>query len=213
MAVLLLTLMMSALGAALSLVTSSEALIAANLRDGYETRFAAVAAAERAVAEAAGLSDWTPLLAGTVQSVFYDGHDPPRTLAGGVTLGVEQLVNLANCRHETSCTPAEMAAIAADRRWGANNPRWRLFSQGWLRDVQPGVGVDSACFTVVLVGDDPAETDGDPQRDAAAPDPGAGVIAFRAYAFGPRGARRIVEVAVARMRDGSTRATAWQDEP
>ncbi len=213
MAVLLLTLMMSTLGAALSLITSSEALIAANVRDAQETRVAAAAAAERTVAEAAALPDWNLLLDGTVRSAFFDSGASRITLADGKTLDVEALLNLANCGHEAACSAAETAAITADRPWGANNAQWRLFSRGWLRDVQPGAALDSACFTLVLVGDDPAETDNNPLRDAAAPGPGAGIIRFRAYAFGWRGTRRTIEVAVARLRDGSTRAISWRDGP
>ena len=48
-------------------------------------------------------------------------------------------------------------------------------------------------------------------QDAVPPGPGSGVIGFRAYAFGPRGTRRTVEVTIASLRDGSTRTTTWRD--
>ena len=47
---------------------------------------------------------------------------------------------------------------------------------------------------VVLVGDDASETDGDPLRDGVPPSPGAGVVELRAQAFGPRGARRTINM-------------------
>src|SRR5438128_861129 len=98
-AVLLLTLMMSALGVALTLVASSEAMIAANFRESHEARYAAGAAAERAIADLAAAADWNQLLDGTLRSTFVDG--PPsgtRTLADGSTLDLGQLLNLADCQ-------------------------------------------------------------------------------------------------------------------
>src|SRR5436189_5541097 len=111
--------MMSALGVALSLVTSSEALIAANFRAGTEARYAATAAAERAIAEAAVIADWNGLLDGTVRSMFFDrAPGGPRVLADGSALDVSQLLNLANCQKHTPCSAAEMDAVTAVRPWG-----------------------------------------------------------------------------------------------
>ena len=50
-----------------------------------------------------------------------------------------------------------------------------------------------------MVGDDPSENDGDPLQDGSDEDnPGAGVLALRAEAFGPGGAHRVIEATVAR---------------
>ena len=52
---------------------------------------------------------------------------------------------------------------------------------------------------MVLVGDDPSETDGDPLTDGiGGTNPGSGVVALRAEAFGPHGTHRIIEATVAR---------------
>jgi hypothetical protein len=211
-AVLLVTLLMSALGAALVLVTSSETAIAANFLSGQEARYAAAAAAERALVDMAATPDWSQLLDGTVRSTFVDGLPfGTRALADGSTLDFAEIVNLANCHKTTVCDAAEMDALTADRPWGVNNPRWRLFSYGWLRDVLPAGAIDSACYTVVLIGDDPSETDGDPSRDGLPPSPGAGVVELRAYAFGPRGARRLIDLTVGRTSTGSPRVISWRE--
>ena len=210
-AVLLLTLLMSAFGVALALITSSDAMIAANFRDGQETRYAASAVAERTIAEVAAMSDWNGLLDGSVRSTFFRSAPSGPQLADGSVLDVQELVSLANCQKKTACTSAEMDAVTADRPWGVNNPRWQLVSQGWLRDLLPAGSIDSAVFTVVFVGDDPLETDGNPLRDEPSPGAGAGTLAIRALAFGPRGARQTVEVTVVRGRDGDTRPIAWRD--
>ncbi|MEP7305814.1 MAG: pilus assembly PilX N-terminal domain-containing protein [Acidobacteriota bacterium] len=211
-AVLLITLLMSALGAALVLVSSSEAAIAVNFRNSQEARYAAAAAAERAVVDLTAAVDWNRLLEGTVRSPSVDG--PPfgrRSLSDGSTIDLDAVVNLANCQKTTACSDAEMEAPTFDRPWGANNPRWRLFSYGWLRDVVTTGAIDSAYYTIVLVGDDPSESDADPSRDGVPPSPGAGIVELRAQGFGPRGARRIVNVTVARTSAGDVRVISWRE--
>ncbi len=83
-----------------------------------------------------------------------------------------------------------------DRPWGTNNPNWRPYRYGRL---SPG-GPAQDLYVVILVGDDPAENDGNPDRDGVAPgNPGAGVLMVRAEAFGPGLSRRSVEAAIARV--------------
>ncbi len=135
--------------------------IAANFRNSQEARYAAGAAAERAVRDLASIADWSRLLDGTVRSTFVDGLPAgTRTLSDGSSLDLGELVNLANCLKPTPCGDAEMDAVTADRPWGVNNPRWQLFAHGWLRDVLPAGAIDSAFYTVVLVGDDPRRPTG-----------------------------------------------------
>src|SRR5580765_5878486 len=198
-AVLLLTLLMSVLGAALALMASSETAVAANFRNSQEARYAAGAAAERAVVDLAGIGDWNQVLNGTVRSTVADGSPfGTRVLSDGSTLDLGQVVSLANCQKPAMCGDAEMDAVTTERPWGPNNPRWQLFSYGWLRNALPRGGIDSAYYTVVLVADDPSEIDADPSRDGLPPSPGAGVVELRAQAFGPRGARRTINVTIVR---------------
>jgi hypothetical protein len=211
--VLLLTLLMSAIGASLALVTSSETAIAANFRNSQEARYAAGAAAEHAVAGLAAIADWNELLDGSVRSALVDG--PPsgtRALTDGSTLDLDEVVNMANCQKTTLCSSAEMDTVSAERPWGKNNTRWRLFAYGWLRDVLPMGAIDSEYYTVVLVGDDPSETDNDPSRDGVPPSPGAGVLELRAMAFGPRHVRRTVNLTVGRTGNaGPPQVLSWRE--
>jgi hypothetical protein len=194
-------LLMSALGAALILTTSSETMIAGNFRDGGEALYAADAVLERSIDDLLTVSDWNPLLDGSVQSAFIDG--PPggsRTLRDGSTFDLSQVLNMVNCRKVTPCTVAEMNAPTSERPWGANNPRWHLYAYGNVGALMPTDSIQSSYYGIVMVADDPSENDGNPLEDGASQsNPGRGVIAMRAEAFGPKGAHKIIELTVARM--------------
>ena len=196
-------LLMAALGVVLMLTTSSEIVIAGSFRHGEAARYAAEAAAERVLADLSAAGSWDPLLDGSIQSTFVDG--PPggtRTLPDGSSIDLDQQLNLANCQKATSCTIAEMNAATAERPWGANNPRWRLLAHAPLNALLPGATLSSPYYAIVLVGDDPAETDNDPTVDGADPgNPGSGIIAIRAEAFGPRGAFSAIELTLSRPAD------------
>ena len=84
-------LLMTALGVALVLTTSSETLISSNFRNGGEALYAADAVVERALDDLLTVPDWNTLLSGSVQSAFVDG--PPsgaRTLPDGSTINLSQ---------------------------------------------------------------------------------------------------------------------------
>jgi hypothetical protein len=208
---LLALLLMTALGAALVLITSSESLIAGNFLFSLEALNAADAAIERANAELAGTADWNAVLNGTVRSLFADG--PPggsRSLADGSLVDPAEVASRANCGRSGSCSAAEMDAVTAERPWGTNNPRWQPYAYGWLRDTAPAGAIRSAFYVVVVVADDPAENDGNPVQDGAgAGNPGSGVILVRAEARGPGGSRRVVEATISR-RPGP-RLLTWRE--
>jgi hypothetical protein len=202
-AALMTMLLISALGASLVLTTSSEALIAANFREAQTGVYAADAALERAMADLATLSDWTAVVGGTTQSAFIDGAPSGlRTLADGAPLDLGRTLNLMNCQRPTACSPSNLIANTAERPWGANNPVWQLFAYGPLAHLLPARAIDSAHYVIVMVADDPSENDNDPLRDGeTATNPGTGVLALRAEAFGPRGARQVVEATIARRSE------------
>src|SRR3989338_5360926 len=197
-------LLMSELGAALVLTTSSEALIAANFRNAQEGVYAADAGLERAMDDLGAVADWSAILDGSTGSAFVDGTPSGvRTLADGSLLDLGQTVNMMNCRKVTSCSASNLVANTAQRPWGANNPVWRLFAYGPLSSLLPDHAIDSADYVIVMVADDPSENDNDPLKDGhSATNPGTGVLALRAEAFGPRGTRQVVELTAARPRGG-----------
>jgi PilX N-terminal len=193
-------LLMMALGAALILTTSSETMIAGYFRDSAEALYAADAALERSIDDLLTVADWNQLLNGSARSAFVDGSPGgARTLRDGSTLDLSQVLNTANCQQLTTCSVAAMSAVTADRPWGANNPRWQLYAYDNISRLLPAGSIDSSFYVVVMVADDPSENDGNPLQDGIGPgNPGAGVIAMRAEAFGPRGAHKVVELTIAR---------------
>jgi Tfp pilus assembly protein PilX len=201
---LMATTLMLTLGCALVLLSSSETVITANFRAAHEAAYAADAAMERALADLRNVPDWTTVLSGGARSSFADGAPSGgRTLADGVSIDLAQVTNLANCQKPTVCDDAEIAAITADRPWGANNPRWTLYAYGPLADMLGATTVRSAFYVLAFVGDDSSENDDDSTRDgvsvAGEPNPGRAILAVRAEAFGPRNAHRVIEATVARL--------------
>jgi len=189
----------TALGVGLMLTTSSETIIAGFFVTSEASRYAAEAALERVLADLSVAPDWNGLVDGSIRSTFVDGAPGGvRTLSDGSTIDLGQLLNMANCQKATGCSIAEMNRATADRPWGGNNPRWQLVAHAPL-DALSNATMSSPFYAVVLVGDDPSETDNDPTRDGSDQDnPGSGIVAIRAEAFGPRGAFRAIEVTVAR---------------
>ena len=232
-------LLMSALGAALVLTTSSETIIATNFRSSAEGRYAADAALERIVGDLLTMPDWDPLLNGAVQSAFIDGAPGgSRTLSDGAMLDLTRMLAMANCRKITPCTGSEMDMVTHARPWGRNNPRWQLFAYGHLSDLMPTASVRSPYYVVVMVGDDASELDSDPTRDGVTPcagavavkglgepqawscNPGTGVLAVRAESFGPGGTHKVIQVTLVRTAidynngngQGRIRILSWREE-
>ncbi len=198
-ALLAMTLMI-ALGTALILGTTTETKIVTNFRNNSESLYAADAALERAMDDMLTVPDWNYLLNGTAKSALVDGAPTgTRTLSDGTVLSLDEVINMANCQKTTVCSDADMNAITTERPWGVNNPRWQMFAYGKLNAVLPQGGINSPYYVIVMVGDDPSENDGDPMHDGvSSTNPGSGVLAMRAEAFGPRGNHKVLELTIAR---------------
>ena len=115
----------AALGAAVVLTTSSEAFIASAFRGGHQAFYAADGAAEWALADLAGVADWTALAAGPALSTFVDGAP------GGL-------------RSMGSGTFVDLSRVAAI------NPGWRLYAYGPL-DGLTSAARESGFYVAVLV--------------------------------------------------------------
>ena len=182
---LMATLLLTALGSAMVLLTTTETAISANYRAAQEALYVADAGIERVAQDLLTVPQWDGVLAGQVRSAFVDTTTTP-TLPDGSpldlsaeTVALQQLTDTANI-------------------WGANDPVWRLYAFGALEDLLPGAAIRSANYVAVWASDDGAETDGDPQRDAN------GILTVRAEAFGPFSTRRVVEATVARASSTAT---------
>ncbi|HXG71166.1 MAG TPA: pilus assembly PilX N-terminal domain-containing protein, partial [Gemmatimonadaceae bacterium] len=173
--------LLTALGAAVIMVSRTETAIANNYRNSQEALYAADAAIERVVQDLLMVPRWNDLLTGTTQSGFIDGASTDqKTLPGGGRL----LLTSATTELQTATNTANL--------WGANNPQWRLFAWGPLSDIANDSTIDSPMYVAVWVADDPAEADGNPLADTN------GTLTLHAEAIGPSGTRKVIEVTVAR---------------
>ena len=210
---LMITLLMSAVAVALIMTTTVETRIASQFERAQAGLYAADAIVERSLDELLRVADWNQLLNGSTQSSFVDG--PPggtRTLADGSRIDLAAMLNVANCGKTAACAAAEMDAVSDDRPWGPNNPRWKLFAYGRLSDLLAPGAVESPFYGVVMVGDDPAENDGDPTLDGTRDNPGSGIVALRAEAFGPGGAHRVLQLTVTRAQpEIAIKVLSWRE--
>jgi Tfp pilus assembly protein PilX len=131
---ILTVLLLSALVAAVVVLSSTESLIASSFRGSREAFYAAEAVGEWAVAALSALTDeWTSVANGLVASPFVDGPATgTRTMSGEVVV--------------------DLTAIAAA------NPGWRLFAYGALGDLLQSSRA-SQFYTVSLVAQDAASLD------------------------------------------------------
>jgi len=209
-ATLLALVLVSGLGTALLLLSSGETLAAANYRDALLASYAAEAAIEEVVPGLQKRDDWNPLL------MSADGIRAAETTAssgalrimlpGGRAIDFAALTARANCPQVVPspavCSDAQMDASTADRPWGRNNPRWRLYSWGPFDGRLPDVD-GSGVVVAVWLADDPSENDDNPSLDGSgAGNDGAGIILVRAESFGPRGSHARVDTTV--MLSGGT---------
>jgi hypothetical protein len=194
-------LLLTALGMALTLTTTTEKRIAANYRDGVETVYAADGSVERVMDDLLTVADWNRILDGTTTSSFVDGAPGNRTLPDGSQLNLVQATNMVRCGKTATCTDADMNAYTDERPWGANNPRWQLYAYGPASTLIQTSTLNTNVYVVVWIGDDPADNDNKPTVDGdetAGANPGKGVVSMLAYAYGPTGVRRVIEATVGR---------------
>ena len=106
---LMATMLLSALGLALILTTTTETKITGNYVHAQEALYAADAAIERTVQDVLTVPDWNNMLSGANRSAFVDGAaNGPRTLPNGAVIDLVEATNMINCGKLTSCSPAEM---------------------------------------------------------------------------------------------------------
>lgn len=198
--VIMLVLVLGAIGAALSVASRTETLIAANFRQGRETLYVAEGALAQAIDSLANQPDWSLILGGAVVSSFTDGVAiGARTLPGG------DVVTL--CCGPASLTGEVQLRALAGRSWGADTPVWQMFAWGRASDWLPAGRIDSSIYVVVWVADDPEDGDGNPSVDSNA------TVMLHGHALGPRGGRQVIDAAIARdtASPGPVRIISWRE--
>ena len=190
--------LLAALGLALASLTVVEATISSNHRAGQQLFYAADAAVEAILADLLTTPNWTDILTGAVSSRL-SGHAVPPAGPGIAPRALAQL---------TADVQAESDAAGV---WGANTPRWRLFSFGWLTELAPIASGNSDEYLTAWVADDVDEADGDPLADTN------GRLQFIARASSARGMQRRIALTVAQTPEltmaGSpaVRILAWRE--
>jgi hypothetical protein len=180
--------LLTALGAAMVMVGSTETMIASNHKNATEALYAADAAVERVVQDLLLVPRWDDILGGTQQSSFLDGAtSAAKTVPGGGSINLD----LATAQLQAATDTANL--------WGTNNPQWKLYAWGPLSNLLPNDQIDSPMYVAVWIADDPADADpgssvpdGDPAHDKN------GTLTVHAEAYGPSGTKKIIEVTVAR---------------
>lgn len=176
---LMATMLLTALGTALILLSSTETAISTNYTNAQEALYSADAGTERVVQDLLTVPRWNDVLSGAVQSGFVDTSLTP-TMPDGSPLDLNAVTTTLQSETDTADT------------WGLNDPVWRLYAYGPIRDLLPTNSIDSRGYVAVWVADDPSESDGNPANDVN------GVITLHAEAYGPMGTRKVVEVTVSR---------------
>lgn len=180
------TAFLAALGAVLTLASTTEVAIGVSYREATETLYAAESGVEFVMQEVAAIDDWTGLGVDAVPSAFVDGTPGGTRAVGGETIDLATVT--ADLNRPVSPGP------------GPVRP-WVLHSFGRLRDLVPFAAGDNETYLAVWVA---KYADG----SGAPPDPNALTILGQAY--GPRGGRRIVEVLVEKAGAQTIRRRAWR---
>ena len=210
--VLLVVVLLSALGLALSLLTSTDRSIAAGYQWSADTFYAAESGIERTLQELTTVAQWNDVLGGIATSTFADGAPGPRVLATGLTLDLNEETDRLNCGHR-GCSDDDLTRITTERPWGVNNPVWRLYAHQSMAALASSGPIDSTAYVAVWVADDPLETDGEPLVDGAETtgnNPGKGLVQVRAQAYGPAGSKRVIEITVRRAAE-RIRVLSWRE--
>lgn len=197
--------LVSALAAAVLIVSRTETLVAANFHSAREAQYAADGMLAHVIRDLGAIADWDGVLAGAVPSTFTDG-----AAAGIRALPAGDSVTLC-------CGPGSLSRAVQDRadggrQWGGDTPQWTMFAWGPVSAWRPPGAAQSPFFVAAWVSDDPADGDADPSAD------NNGVLRIHAQALGPRGARRVVEAVVHRPSIGDppvpapgVRLVSWRE--
>jgi hypothetical protein len=180
--------LLAALGAAMTLATTTEVAIAANYREATETLYAAEAGVALVMQEVAVVADWDGVAAGSGQSVFVDGSPDGTRVIGSAVLDLTDATNDLN-----AIAPAGPGAV----------PPWVLHAFGPLHDLIPASAGRAPAYVAVWIANHASSAD-ESMR---------GALSIFGQAYGPRGSRRGVEVIVEKAGVSGVRRRAWRQSP
>jgi hypothetical protein len=192
------TALITAIAASLIVTTSTDMMIAGSYRASAEAMYGVEAAVERAVGELAAVPDWSAVLAAPPSNLLASFDDGAATVAApdGKSLSMPTL---------TSARQALSNAVYGSAQFGADSPVWRLYAHAALRSILPPAMIAPPGYILVWVADDGGDGDGDPAKDSN------GQLLVYGDAYGVAGARRGLEVAIARAAPTAIRVLSWKD--
>ena len=180
--------LLAALGAAMTLATTTEVAIAANYREATETLYAAEAGVAFVMQEVAAVADWSGVATGSGQSAFVDGAPAGTRVVGSAVLDL------------TDATDSLNAVAPAGP--GAASP-WVLHAFGPLQDLVPSSADRAPAYVAVWIANHASSADASMR----------GALSIFGQAYGPRGSRRAVEVIVEKTGVSGVRRRAWREWP
>ena len=179
--------LLAALGAALTLATTTEVAIAANYREATETMYAAEAGVAFVMQEVTAVADWSDVATSPGQSVFVDGSPAGTRVVGSAVLDLGDATDNLN-----AVAPAGPGAV----------PPWVLHAFGPLQSLVPSSAGRAPAYVAVWIANHASSAD-ESMR---------GALSIFGQAYGPRGSRRAVEVIVEKAGSG-LRRRAWRESP
>lgn len=186
--VLVTVMLLAALGAALTLATTTEVAIAANYREAAETLYAAEAGVAFVMQEVAVVADWKDVATDSGQSAFVDGSAGGPRVVGAARLDLTVATSDLN-----SIAPAGPGAV----------PPWILHAFGRLQDLVPSSTGRPPVYVAVWIAN----------HDSSADESMRGALSIFGQAYGPRGSRRAVEVIVEKTGVSGLRRRSWRAWP
>jgi hypothetical protein len=190
--------LISAIAASLIVTTSVDMTIAGSHRASMETMYSVEAGAERAIAELAGIPDWSAVLASPPSNLVssFDDKSPTALAPDGRILSIPVL---------TTARQALSDAVYGQSRFGADSPVWRLFGHAPFSQIVPSTLIAPPGYILVWVADDGGDADGNPAVDSN------GQVLVYGDAYGVSGGRRALEVAIGRAAPSAIRVLSWRD--
>lgn len=192
--VMLLMFLFSAIAIGMVVVVRMETFVAFRFVQAAQALHAADAGVALALSELRAMADWTPVLAGAVQSARSDGvFGGRRRLPGGGSIAL--------CCGSSSIAGRLTAESAVSGAMAGRGLPWRPFLWSPLPALLPA-SPSASLYLVVFVQDDEDEDDGDGAADVN------GRVVVRAEAVQPDGLRRVVEALVERQPADPVRGLA-----
>ena len=171
----------SVLSSGLVLLTSMEIRIASNYRESTELTYVARSAFDVVTAALGESTDLSVSLASGTSPTLFGRSSPAGMPSSSVPdVGAETTVLQTMWDRPGS--------------WGANNPRWRPFADGFFESVLPSTVRGHPSYVIAWIADDEFETDGNPTADSN------GQVRVHVESFGSLGARQALDGIIVRRR-------------